>query len=110
MPKLVRISSSYPSYLDSFVAKNPGIARQTYREQKDRLDRDANAWADFWGFALRSRGYETEEFVLNFASAQAKWAAEHGLAADLPALEIVRRQILHAKPEVLFVNDYTSFS
>lgn len=110
MPKLVRISSSYPNYLRTFAKENPDVSRLTYVEQKARLDQDANGWADYWGSALKSLGYESNEFVLNFTSAQKKWAEERGLVEDLSPLEIIRRQILEVQPEVLFVNDYTNFS
>jgi len=74
--------------------------------------KDASGWADFWSIALYPLGYETNEIVSNARSMQEAWARENNVAFDDAGwlFEITAAQVKKFQPDVLFVNDYTTFS
>ena len=74
--------------------------------------KDASGWADFWSIALHPIGYQTSEIVSNARSMQEAWARENNVAFDDAGwlFEITAAQVKKFKPDVLFVNDYTTFS
>jgi spore maturation protein CgeB len=73
---------------------------------------DANGWADFWSVALGKLGYATDEIVSNAEPAQRAWAREHELRYDENnwLFEITSAQVKSFRPDVLFVNDYVTYS
>jgi spore maturation protein CgeB len=109
--KLLKITTNYPAYLNKFYAKRPGLEQSPYIEQKAALDHDAFGWADFWENALRPLGYDVVEIIANVEPAQKAWAREHGLPFRESnwLLEIVKAQVEEESPDVLFVDDYSSF-
>ena len=74
--------------------------------------KDAYGWADYWSIALGKLGYEVDEVVSNAEPMQKAWAAEHGVSFDEKnwLLEITTAQIKAFRPDVLFVNDYFTYS
>jgi len=74
--------------------------------------RDAYGWADFWSTALSKLEYEVDEVVSNAEPMQRAWASEHGLSYNDNnwLLEITTAQIKAFRPDVLFVNDYVTYS
>ena len=59
--KLLKITTSYQSYLKDFYGKHSGLAEKSYLEQKSALDYDAFGWADYWSHALTPLGYNVME-------------------------------------------------
>ncbi|MHB9094566.1 MAG: CgeB family protein [Eubacteriales bacterium] len=110
--KLVKITTAYPAYLKKFYAERPGLSDKTYREQKSALDYDGFGWPDFWQYALEPLGYEVTEWLTNAKSLQTSWANEHGVKyrENDWLLDIAKAQILHEKPDILFVVDYATFT
>lgn len=72
---------------------------------------DSFGWADFWSDALGKLGYETDEVVSNAEAMQKAWAREHGVSfSDNWLFEVTTAQVKAFRPEVLFVNDYVTYS
>lgn len=110
--RLQRITTNYPGYLRQFYQSRPELSSQTYSTQHAALMRDGAGWADFWSIALGKLGYETDEVVSNAEALQKAWARERGLSYNENnwLFEITTAQVKAFRPEVLFVNDYVTYS
>jgi len=110
--RLIRITTNYPRYLKNFYNKYPDLSNQKYEEQYKTLMSDCFGWADFWTHALNKQGYEVWEPVANAEVMQKIWAKENNCHyQELNWLtDIIKAQVCKFKPEVLFVDDYNTFS
>jgi spore maturation protein CgeB len=110
--KILRITTIYKQYLDSFYAKHPGMDKKSYEEQKAALLYDSFGGSDFWSQALKSYGYDCMEIIANAESMQRAWLKT--MAPNFSEynwlLEIASLQILEFKPDILFVDDYINFT
>ena len=111
MIKALRISTLPATYLRQIGQDQPSAGEQGYAEQHAALMHDACAWADMWSTALRPLGWAMEEIVANARSLQTQWATEARVAfwESTWQLDILREQVRHCQPEVLFLTDYASF-
>jgi hypothetical protein len=73
---------------------------------------DCFGWFDVWTNALEPFGYRVWEPVGNAEPMQKRWAQEHGVAYDEDTwlTDIVAAQVKHFAPDVVFVNDYSTYS
>ncbi len=110
--RLIRITTNYPSYLKQFYAKHPDLKKEAFEFQYKTLMADCFGWADFWTHALNKLGYEVWEPVGNAEPMQKAWARENGIKYDNAKwlTDIITTQVKHFKPDVLFVNDYTTYT
>jgi spore maturation protein CgeB len=109
--RILRITTNYPSYLEDFFAKRPQLGSLSFAEQHAALMADASTWADFWSAALAKRGYCASDVVANAESLQKAWAREHDIEyANNWVLDITTAQVIDFQPDILFVNDYVTFS
>ena len=110
--KLLQISTFYPAYLHKFYSQNPRLADQEYSLQKKALLYDGFGWSDFWLRALFRLSYNGEVCIANAEALQKVWASERGVryTENNWLEEIIEAQILDAKPEILFLEDYALFS
>jgi spore maturation protein CgeB len=110
--RLQRITTNYPGYLRQFYQRRPELNSQTYSTQHAALMSDSFGWVDFWSNALGKLGYETDEVVSNAEAMQKAWAREHGVSFsdDNWLFEITAAQVKAFRPDVLFVNDYVTYS
>ncbi len=110
--RIQRITTNYPGYLRQFYQSRPELSSQTYAEQQAALMFDSFGWADFWSNALNKLGYETDEVVSNAEAMQKAWAREHDLTYNENnwLFEITAAQVEAFRPEVLFVNDYVTYT
>jgi hypothetical protein len=108
--RLLKIGVYYPTYLEQFYARLPGLAAQPYAAQHAALIGDCFGSSDFWTKALSELGYETYDLVANAESMQKTWAAEHGLAFGENdwLFEIMSAQVKDFRPDVLIVADYST--
>lgn len=106
--RLIKITSFYPAYLESYYRKYSSIIGKTYLEQKEALDFDAFGWADYWGNALTPLGYEVMEVTWNAEPLQRAWARENllpnYLGIDLRA--IAAEQAKRFRPDILWMEDH----
>jgi spore maturation protein CgeB len=110
--KLFKVTTFYPSYIQKFFNENPNVAEKSYKDQKTAFEADQFAWSNFWSQALGPLGYEVEEVTANVESMQRRWLTENGLRCNSRnwILEITALQIIHFKPEILFLDDYSTFT
>jgi hypothetical protein len=105
--RLLKITTSYHSYLKDFYGKHPELAEKSYLEQKAAMDFDAFGWADFWSHALTPLGYDVMEVAWNVEPMQWAWAMENSLRypAKIDLDEIVVEQARQFKPDILWFDD-----
>lgn len=110
--RLQRITTNYPGYLRQFYQRSPELRSQNYSTQHAALMFDAFGWSDFWSTALAKLGYEGDEIVSNAEAMQKAWASEHDVRYDENnwLFEITTAQVKAFRPDVLFVNDYVTYS
>ena len=92
----------YPSYVDYFYRKNPGLREKTYAEQKAALDFDSFGQADYISCMLTPLGYSVMEIRLNVEPLQRAWARENSLNLKTAGLSgIALEQIKRFKPDIV---------
>lgn len=109
--RFLQIASFYSHYLAGFYRARPGLADRSYAEQLALLLEDGFSSVHLLAPDMAPLGYEPAIIIGNALSLQQAWAREHGLPipaveADLPA--IVKAQIEHYRPEVLYLLDGVS--
>ncbi|MGK7874691.1 MAG: glycosyltransferase [Xenococcaceae cyanobacterium] len=110
--RLIRITTNYPSYLKQFYAQRPELFQETYAVQYKALMADCYSWADFWTHGFGKLGYEVWEPVGNAEPMQKAWARENGVSYRKKTwlTDIVTAQVKHFQPDVVFVNDYLTYT
>ncbi len=110
--RLQRITTNYAGYLRQFFQTRSEFISQPYSVQHQALMADSYGWADFWSIALAKLGYEADEVVSNAEPMQKAWAREHNVSYDEKnwLYAITTAQIKAFRPDVLFVNDYVTYS
>jgi hypothetical protein len=110
--RIQRITTNYPAYLQQFFAKRPELSSKSFAEQHAALMNDASTWADFWSVALAKLGYEMIDVVSNAESIQKTWARENDIEFDEKnwLFDLTTARVIAFQPDVLFFNDYNSFS
>jgi len=110
--RLIRITTNYPAYLQKFDSDHSSLREQSYTVQYRALMDDCFGWADFWTNALGKFGYEVWEPVGNAERQQKAWAQEQGLRYDESnwLTDITAAQVKYFQPDVLFVNDYYTYT
>jgi len=108
--RLLKIGVYYPTYLEQFYARRPGLAAADYAAQHTALIEDCFGSSDFWTGELSRLGYETCDLIINAAPLQRAWAAERGLEFDEGdwLFRIAEAQVRDFRPEVLIVADYST--
>jgi len=110
--RLFRLTTNYPHYLKRFYRRNPELTTSDYWEHYHHLAHDCFGWADFWTSALKASGYEVWEVVANARPLQAAWAEENEveLSDSNWGYEVAAAQIRAFGPDVLFIDDYATFT
>ncbi|HEX8556623.1 MAG TPA: glycosyltransferase [Pyrinomonadaceae bacterium] len=108
--RLLKIGVYYPSYLEQFYARRPGLAGAPYASQHAALIGDCFGSSDFWTRELSSLGYETCDLIINAGPLQKAWASERGLAFAEGGwlFDIAEAQVGDFRPDVLIVADYST--
>jgi len=107
--RFVKVSSFYPEGIQQLYSNNPELKSEPYVKQHKSMMSQGIGWADFWIRNLnKSEKFEAEIFIINNEFAQRKWAEEAGITYEDSEwmTQILIEQIRHAKPEILFANDY----
>lgn len=98
--KLLKITSSYSSYINNFYRDN-NIGIKSYNEQIKAFKYDEFAWFGAWEKALEPFGYEVEELIVNATPLQLAWARENGIK-EQSLSNIVLEQVKKFKPDILW--------
>jgi spore maturation protein CgeB len=109
--RLVKVTTFYDAYLRQFYRRHPLLTVSPYAEQRRQLLRDGFGWADFFQGPLAAHGYDADDLVINAKPLQRAWAREAGLSFPRGdwTLEVALEQIRRADPEVLFLDDTSTF-
>ena len=110
--KLIYITSYYNWVLREFYLSNPQLLSLEASDQLQKLLDMRFAWSDVWKDALNPLGYDVETIVFNAELIQKAWAQENGIQYNTESwrFEILRAQIKFIQPDVIFLDDYSSFS
>lgn len=110
--KLFRLTTSYNQYLQEFYLENPNLKNENYEIQYKKLMDDCFGQADFWTKAFSKIGFEVLESVANAEYQQKRWAQENNCDYDSKnwILDISEAQISKFQPDILFINDYNTFT
>lgn len=110
--RLIRLSTNYPAYLAEFYARQPTLAFAPFEVQHAALMGDCFGWSDFWTRHLSNLGYTAWEPVANAEPQQKAWAKEHRVTWSEKRwlYDISIAQVCHFAPDVVFVNDYSTFT
>jgi spore maturation protein CgeB len=110
--RLIRITTNYLSYLGNFYLRYPDLSAETFIQQHQEINQDCFGWSDFWTRALEKIGYEVWEIIANAEYMQKAWATENNLEItdQFWLQEIITAQIKLFQPDILFVDDYVTFS
>lgn len=105
--RLLEITTTYGSYLDSFYEKNQDVDSLSYDELYSLFVEDGFAESDFVHRHLQEIGIESKVVFYNNLKLQRKWREEF---ANCEPFEIVMNQIKDYRPDVIYINDLTIFS
>ncbi len=110
--KILRITTAYPVYIKKLYTQSVLSESEDYWTQYHKFCFQSYGWADFWSRAFGKLGYEFWEPVANVETLQKKWAKENGYQFDEKnwLLDIQTAQIKKFKPDILFVNDYSTYN
>lgn len=129
--KFLFIDTYYPAFLKYFRKKYPGVSRQSFQKQRDKLLSECFGTADFYSYNLRKLGFQAEDLIVNDEILQRCWAGENGMQFSSSGWlskiqsfqyvykllgrpkwiqEIILSQIKKAKPDVLYFQDLTVLS
>ncbi len=109
--RFLQILTFYPEYLNRWYQQHPGLSEQPYDTQAEMLFGDGFAASHLFALELRRFGCDSRCIVANCEPLQKAWAREHGYAAEGRnwAMEILKRQIDHYRPDVLYCSDPITF-
>lgn len=104
--------SFYDFYLEQFFSNRPGLEKVTFDAQVQALIEDGFATAHLTSAHLEPYGCKSTIIISNCRSAQEQWLKEHQITLPYPhewQKQILRLQIEHYKPDVLYLNDPLTF-
>ena len=110
--RLLRITTNYPTYLNQFYTKNSELKNKSFSIQHQKLTEDYFGWADFWTHSIKPLGYQGTDYIANAETLQKAWAKENNIKfRKRNWLEtILTAQVKDFSPDILFVDDYSTFS
>lgn len=110
--KILKITSFYSQYFTQFYLRWSHLRIASFQEQLEKLNFDGFGWGNAWTPPLQSLGYEVLELTGNAEFLQKAWARENGLLVDDAQwkFRILEAQIKAFQPNVLFMDDYTTYS
>jgi len=110
--RFLRITTNYPSYLNQFYTRNSDLKNKAYSSQHQQLIEDCFGWSDFWSHSMEPLGYQGKDCLANAEYLQKAWAKENNInfAEKYWIEEILLAQVKDYSPNVLFIDDYASFT
>jgi len=110
--RLLRITTHYPTYLSQFYTKNPDLKDKSFSIQHQKLIEDCFGWSDFWTHLMKPLGYQGADYIANGEALQKAWAKENNIKFREKNWfeDILTTQVKDFSPDILFVDDYVSFT
>jgi hypothetical protein len=126
--RIFLLDTYYPRFLAAHYAAQPGLADQTYLDQRRNLLNQLFGTSDFYSRHLQAMGHDAQDLIVNCQPLQVKWAQAHhfgfsALALKLPQrlmrmpvlgtwlsklpglMDIAVEQIKSSRPDVLYCQD-----
>jgi len=100
----LQVFTFYDQYLNDYYSRYPELVSAPYEEQIAALIKDGFSGLHILAPHMRSFGYEAQIIIANCLPLQLQWANAHGVAAYEHSWQedILRAQINHYKPDVLY--------
>lgn len=105
--KIVKITSFYREFLQSYYNNNPNILSQNYDFQYNHIMSQGYGWANYFEKHFASIGVECIEIVYNAEILQKSWAEKYNINYNN---HILLQQIKYYQPDVVFFQDIVAFS
>lgn len=100
--RFLRITDSYPAYMEQFYQCRPQLAGKSFAEQRHAFYFDHFTWGDSLAEPLAKHGYEVLDIESGALPLLAAWAKENlQLPENQTAEEIVVEQAVRFRPDVL---------
>jgi cephalosporin hydroxylase len=110
--KFLQVHTFYDQYLQNFYQRHAYLANESFSEQIQQLIKDGFGGGHIFPPYLRQAGYDAQLIIANNYVKQSRWLIENNVSLQNPQqwfFEIVRQQIEHFKPDVLYFGDPISF-
>ncbi len=99
--RLLELNNTYSEYLSDFYNRLEPTPNETFQERLTLIYNDAFAWADFWGFALKSHHVEVVSLPCNDVYLWTLWCNEN----EVPFIDTENAVVAFAqkfKPDLLW--------
>jgi spore maturation protein CgeB len=100
--RILYVTSAYPELLSTL----PHFTASSFSYLEEAFYHNSFSWADFWIAPMSKLGVEFWQITTNYEPLQRCWEYEKFGSRNLPLREIVVRQAVDFKPDVLFIDDY----
>lgn len=110
--RFLQVHTFYDQYLQNFYQRHAHLANASFSEQIQQLIKDGFGGGHIFPPYLRQLGYDTQLVIANNHVKQSRWLVENNISLQNPHqwfFEIVRQQIEHFKPDILYLSDPISF-
>jgi hypothetical protein len=106
-----KFTSVYPSFVQQFLARNPGYEQLSYQELYDKFINTHYGLSNFYEKYMKALGNEAQDIFASFEHLQKLWAEENGLRyGETEWLKgIVLAQVKSYQPDVLYLQDLYLF-
>lgn len=85
------LDTYYPRFLAAHYAAQPGLAGQSYTDQRQNLLNQVFGTSDFYSRHLQAMGHDAQDLIVNCTPLQTTWAHAHQVAYSALALKLPQR-------------------
>ncbi len=90
--RILILDTYYPEPLGAVYENNPGLDRQPYNKQLQTVYDYGFGRGNSFPANLKKLGHEADQFIVNGAALQRRWAAEHGVEIGASGLQHLARR------------------
>lgn len=110
--KFFQVHNFYPDALEALYQRSPGLENLPSHKQVEAVIRDGSVALHVFAPYLGKLGYQSGLIVANNARAQVQWLKEHPeyiRSQKMDMVDVVRAQLNHYQPEVLYLSEPIQF-
>ena len=89
--RIALLDTYYPRFLAAHYAANPGLAGETYTDQRQNLLDQVFGTSDFYSRHLQAMGHDAQDLIVNCIPLQKAWAYAHQVGYSTLALKLPQR-------------------
>jgi len=106
-----KFTSVYPTFVQQFLARNPGYEQLSYQELYDKFINTQYGLSNFYEKHMKALGNEAQDIFASFEHLQKLWAGENGFRYEGAEWlkSIVLAQVKSFQPDVLYLQDLYLF-